>query len=483
MKQARLWCAAIGVIVIGSFFLFLWSPYQGDDLGYRSVLEGANPFTQWGGTYFNWLSFHWHYGNGRMADKLMPVLFLLPKWIVALICASFTGLMYFLSIKSASIKSVGWGMVVIGLIYFALPWWDSFFLFACQTNYVWTSALILAAYYFAFSRGDFPWWLGAAACLVGCMMHEGATIPFLIGVISYFLLNLRAPSLKQWLAIFCVILGTLFVLSPGARMRIENVGTGDDSLFWLLIKSVPIAILLSLYLIVCLISPKWRKVFLKLMKSPVLILAAASFAGIFICAYSGIVGRSGWFAELWAIIVFAWIFRETALKWADALAVGIFDCILLSVVLCVAWQCEARREYSNFLERYLLADDGIVYMEFTKDSRQPTLITHNRVRGIPDTDDWYLKERMSHFYRRDSILPKVLPTEAERLILDGVSDNEMVLSNGDIITKSLPEGFCRICEFPYFTANGLVAEKINDSLFYITPRILDPGDRDKYVEE
>ena len=89
-SPARLLIAAVAII---SFFIFIDTPYTGDDLGYKAIFQGASPrYDSWW-SYPRWVVSHWLNTNGRIPNDIMPLLFSLPKGLVALACAAVLMLM------------------------------------------------------------------------------------------------------------------------------------------------------------------------------------------------------------------------------------------------------------------------------------------------------------------------------------------------------------------------------------------------------
>lgn len=468
----HLWQWTLLLISVSAFFVFLWSPYQGDDLAYRSAFQGANPaYDSW--LYYPiWAARHWLHSNGRLANLMTPALFALPRPIVVILCTTALWLMYRLSIKIAGEDNSP--MILIAGIFFLLPWWDSIFIFDCQTNYVWSSVAILAIYIILYEK-DYPLWLGIPVCFLGAMMHESATVSLIAGIIGYVVINKWRPDKNHSILICFLCAGAIFtIFAPGIILRASSEKVPNDPWLWLLLKSDFIALFLWIIIIYFSFSPKNRKKLSFIFKTPLCVLAIGAFVEMIISVQSGIVGRSGWFAELFAIIVLVrWLgFRDNPI-----ISSGILTLILQVAISCPIWQFKVWKDFKNFEKEYTESSDGIVFLDAIRDTDIPTVLTLNRMRGLPDPDDSYLRWCYALYYRKDMKFPVIIPKEAKGMT------NDTILSNGDIVLTKFPENVRLTKDEPQVTLtqiNGMdyVIQPFDD-MFHLSPRIIDPGDRDQ----
>lgn len=483
-SPARLLIAAVAII---SFFIFIDTPYTGDDLGYKAIFQGASPrYDSWW-SYPRWVVSHWLNTNGRIPNDIMPLLFSLPKGLVALACAAVLMLMYRMALALSMPGKKGfWPVALTAAIFFVLPWWDSMFVFACQLNYVWASAFSLLAVWIIFSVKSGSRWftlVSALVCGAGAMMHEAASLPLLVGLGFYILYARWRPDRVQKIMLMAFAVGTALVtLSPGIIMRAGENVAADDPLPVLLLKTDIVAAALWVVIVWKYFSKKDREKVVALMRSRLGIFAVASLVSMVISLASGIVGRSGWFAEMYALmVIFGWLSRrwQAKVRWASPL----LCCLVLGQLVGVAiWQHRLSNEFDVFIEDYVASDDGMVYQDYTRDGQLPWWAL-GRLRGVLDPDDAWLLSTHAAYYREDAPWPVVVPIEAaDHIPLD---NEEYELLNGDLLTRELPyetedillereRQTIKLCEID---GRQWVAQAIPAGGWHLSPRQLDLGDR------
>ena len=221
----------------------------------------------------------------------------------------------------------------------------------------------------------------------------------------------------------------------------------------------------------------------RLLRSPMLILLTASVLSMVIGLWSGIVGRSGWFAQLFALIValrvvsgrYPWLFNHITATVATLLSLAYY--LTLDI-----YQSRLNDEYTRFLDGYTKSPDGAVFLDYTRDSGLPYWIL-GRTRGVPDPDDVHLLNQMALYYRSDAQWPVVLPTEAEPYLPLG--RRTVRLTNGDLLTPELPEGTITTLmpreglAVPIADVDGkpMVAQPLPGGGYHLSLRQVDPGDR------
>ena len=131
----------------------------------------------------------------------------------------------------------------------------------------------------------------------------------------------------------------------------------------------------------------------------------------------------------------------------------------------------------QFEKEYTESSDGIVFLDAIRDTDIPTVLTLNRMRGLPDPDDSYLRWCYALYYRKDMKFPVIIPKEAKGMT------NDTILSNGDIVLTKFPKNVRLTNDEPQVTLtqiNGMdyVIQPFDD-MFHLSPRIIDPGDRDQ----
>ena len=454
----------LGVMTLMFFCQMLYTPLTGDDLAYANTFAGAEPYRESFAEYPRWCAFHWLHVNGRLANLLMPALAIGPHWLLCALCAAAFFALYWTAAKASGSRGL-WTFVLFALISWCLPWWDYMTIFDCQLNYIWASALSLGAYLLVSRDLNNNWQLIPAIliCFMGGMFHEGASVALCAGFILYAIVSGWRPSPRQWPLLAAFALGTAIVtFSPGIILRATGAKAPDDSPLWIFLKSDPIAGLLWLVVIAGYILPRFRPGVVEFFKSKISILAIAAFVSMIISLASGIVGRSGWFAELFSIIVII----ERLSKWKTP-KVAILQSLIVALLFyqsadLMLWQARIHRDYEKFETEYKKSPDGVVNLPALRDTDMPWW-TLGRLRAIPDADDMYLLDKFARFHRADHPWP-------------------IVVAPTDSIAAEKPAGMRRI-DYPdsevYVTTVG-GHEYVVDSVrgqWRLTPRVDDPGDR------
>lgn len=462
------WVVLVTALCACTFLIYLWSPLYGDDLGYKREFGG--PMVLRG----SWLEYplfaarHWFICNGRLIDKLMPAAMNLPGGIRALLCAVALWGMYYFSVRATGRGRGFVPYLLIAAIALVLPWWDSAFVFAVQLNYVWASALLMLAFGLIFGKE-----LGStllrrlfalAICFFAGMSHEGGAVPMAFGLAAFFIIRREIPSGTRGartVAFFAGLMCT--VLSPALRHRVHNpLFTPNDTVPWLILKSEPAVLVLWGIILVCLITPKSRRFLLGLSREPQAVLTYATLAGAPIIIASGIVGRTGWFVTLYALIAMAWMLSRLSerslpgLQWAISL-------LLLAQAAGEAWiQYGLDKEYKDYEARFLASPDGVFEGDYTMDDELP-FWTINRLRGVPEADDYWLIESLGAYSRPGDVFP-VLIGPRTRFVDELPAGAKPVPDTRVKLWIAEKDGV----EYIYTPARGRYAED---------RRFLDPGDR------
>ena len=459
-----------------------FTPYSGDDWvyfgaysGYKSVCHNA----------WEWLKLgfgHWLGTNGRFANIGLTPLLLLPKWLLAGLCGMAAYMMYsktvfFIDEK----KSLPVTVIVVTILVTALPWWDSMMVFDCEFNYVFSSAMCLTAVNLLFKTpgNRLRYILSAAFCFVAGMMHEAASMPLLCGVAVYIYFGGKRPDNRL---LWSFAAGTFIVtFSPGIWLRASHLSEPDDILPLLLLKSDALSLLLAGGIFYSLLREKMRVEVKKYSSSIICIFAVASLVSMAMSGVSGIVGRSGWFAEIYALIVITYFAKEYLLKIPKVVYTLPALTVLVHVSMVVYGQRSAGIEYAEFDRKYLNSKSGIVFIDYTRDDERSAFLL-NKVRGVPDPDDTYLLKTYAEHYSETSPKPIVLPSDAKKYLEAGLNET-VVLKSGDILSTVCPklsevrDDGLMLCEKD--GVQMVVQEFCYDGkqYYHISKRILDPGDR------
>ena len=366
---------------------YLWVPYNGDDLAYQYIFHDHY---SWPIDYFpRVFTHHWVYSNGRMADKLLiGALSGFPKLLVAIIIGiSASGMLYF---AGRLVKNRFW--LALALC-FLLPWWDITNT-ATAFNYVITAAIMLWGVGRLISdcgKHSFLWFQ-VFLMFVAMGMHEAAGLPVMIGI-TYAQHKHFIPRCNKVL-FYSGWAGALFsILSPGNFIRLGAQTEPDDMLPLLLLKSVPVMLLLLLIIILR------RKDVKALWRTDWSVFVIAAVVSCAFCAVSGIVGRSGWFATIFALIAFIKMIPHV--RWQPL-------AYLLSLVYIghLAWvvsiQYRMNAEFEQVLREYESSDDGTVDFTPTTYSDLPYAALLYRPISVPVPENEYEIACFDEFYGQDS---------------------------------------------------------------------------------
>lgn len=491
-------CIALGV---ATFLIQLFTPYAGDDLVYLSTFDGAHAAYDSLWQYPRAVFGHWLHANGRSANYLLLLLTTVcSRWFVALMCGIMAGAMYWFATRLSCRHNDNplIATLLIAALALGLPWWDSMMLYACQFNYVWATAMCLAAAWMILyrqPRGRTGMIAACIFCATAGAMHEAASAPLLVGLVGYAALNRdvrHGIGRRQRLLLASFAIGVAEVtLSPGIWMRFGTAAAqADDPLLPLLLKSAPLGLALIACIAAMACTRRRRAALAADAHSPIAVWIIAAVGSTAFCAVSGVVGRSGWWAETYTLMAAAlWLSRHISTKprTGHYVAAAVITLAMLAREAgLVTLQHNIYKEQQQFEELYRASADGVVFLDATPDDALPWW-TLNRLRGIPDADDAYLLQTFAEYNSPKSLWPTVLPTEADSLDYSTLCDT--VLDNGDRITSTLPTD-----ARPYASAReGVGVMLLTDStgcqyvvqpftrserrFYHITRRIIDPGDR------
>jgi len=157
-------------------------------------------------------------------------------------------------------------------------------------------------------------------------------------------------------------------------------------------------------------------------------------------AVSGIIGRSGWFAQVFALIAIV--------KWANdhnfrinrilggILSTTLIAAIVMHLVEVTRWQVKVGKEVETVTEMYKKSSRGQVFFDATWDNQLPWW-NLNKNRGVPDADDLYLLATFSDYYGKSGNPLVVLPSEVSNIDFSNTHINCNGYVNENTFTKFL----------------------------------------------
>ena len=372
----------------------------------------------------------WFDLNGRINDSTNPLwLNILPRQL--------TGIMEGVMMAGMYVRTILWtrrlgyhsamSVIACAFMMFALPWWDGYGLLVVQINYLWGATLALFVTYFILCRPPrnlIQSLLLAIPALITGAWHEALGFPLAIALIIALI---AVPSLRRrntLIPTLAAIIGGFYTItSPALWHRIASAGEPDDPFLPLTLKTIPVAVLLIIILII--LFCRNRKSLWHRLSSPdtccIGIFTALSLTSAVIAVGSGIGGRSGWFAETFAFLAIIGLIhpyiskrlRGVTERLPYRLGTTLCTWALLSLMtaqtICYfRYQREADRESRELVARYLASPDGVVIANLPTDNDQPLLLL-NRVHGMPPLyEDWTRRELMT--YRAYTMIPAVAPS-------------------------------------------------------------------------
>ena len=482
----------IGIIAVCSFLSAYGMSFLGDDLNHGILTR--EKFPHWYQLPLA-IPYQWLTGNGRFGDMAGNILLAVaPMWLLAALSAVFESLLYLMVIKISfpDKEDVAKRLIVAAVVMFAFPWWDSFFLFVCRINYVWTTALTLFVLWVALLRKGCEFsvaqgWLIAPLALMAGWGHEAVGMPVVAGMIVYFLINKNYTSLpfSRRIIIIAFTLGSfLSITSPCSYSRLGGDFQPDDTAPVLLAKSSFIAIIFLLMLAGACISKRGREEVGKLLHTPWAVFAVGALTGMLFVVVGGVVGRSGFFSQTYALIALAIMSRKLFFRSngrentaCHIAAVAIFLATAAHEIGVCAYQMEGNRQLKECLSLYRQSADGVVFASPMQRNQFPWWTLYKNKACIDNDDFWYKKTydmRHGHNEKHYRLLPVYLKDfkmkeGAESMVLDNgyVTTQQPASTNEDNI---ISVGSTQYTVVEFLSEDG-------DSLYYVSPRIVDPGDR------
>lgn len=464
------WLTALTAFIFAVWYAAL--PYQGDDLSYQATFASAEGLGHGIWPLYKLPSFvahHWLYVNGRFANDLAALfLGLFPQRLCALMAGGMTGLMLMMVLQHAGIWCrKGWqtlATVVIGIYMFIFPWWDTMLYIDCNFNYVWSTALPLVFLWLLWNpqlltgAGKTAFFGVVVFAFLAGGMHEAATAPLCAGLL-WWVWQAHAwrglPRRSRVLMVMFFAGAAVVALSPGILMRASSLGRPDDVLPVLLLKSVPFTLVLIVWLLVELLRSRLsrRRLWLR-MRTRWGVWIVASLASMCLVALGGIVGRSGWFSQTYAIIAMVLLLRRTRWRVGERSGAVVSAVIALLIIVHGA-TLSVRLFKAGNADRAMRAaiagsNDNCVFFDLPKGDDEPWW-TLGRVRVMKPYDT-YTRHFIGFWYGKD-FQPVILPRAAAAIDFAGFK--------GVPLSEWLGAGFENVAGEPLpggaFLATGLPA--------------------------
>ncbi|MDE6548720.1 MAG: hypothetical protein K2L22_06960 [Muribaculaceae bacterium] len=432
------------ILLIGIAYAVMgfWIPPVGDDLGFIDSFKSQDDC---------WYSFPryiyraWLWNNARMADMLNPLGYIfIPQWLQAVSNGVVVLLMFYMTLRLASQlnqKSPFIPVLIIFLLTFAMRWDGIWMEYNTFYNYIWSSTFAMLSLSFLFSKysrsNKWYCWLILPFCFIASAMHEALGLPLaaslvIMSIITPFYKN---ACLLRRLVLVAMISGGLFTLTSPANFKRIGTMLQPESPILIILGSaifVVVLVIVSAYLFVC-----RKSLFYTLLRSQWIVYVGIALFSSGFMLLSGFGGRTGWFAQLFAMIAVFYVIAKFDLDinkkigWICSAILSYL--IIFHVGMLTVWQHKLSEETREAIAAYKNSTDGIVFFDYTKDLEMPWYLLR-KPHGFPDDDDSYYRYRMRRHYGGGKQLV-VLPTA-----FNPIPDTEKltVASDGFILTSIRP---------------------------------------------
>jgi len=481
---------AIVIVAIGACYLVISSSLSllGDDLSFFKRTEpyaGSDFYL-----FYKHIAGMWFWSNGRLQNIITPALFqYVPPVVLWIVNASAVVLLFFMVEKWCSLRSAASQLAIVCVLAFGLPWWDMFLLFDVNIGYTGGMGLALLALWFFFRKRPLPqsFCVKSALFLLGIVasgMHEALGLPLCLSLSAYLYFSsgfARIDPARKWM-LTGIVIGTLYcALAPGIWMRMGSDWV-DDGPWW---KLLPVSSYFVIVLIPAVVAVWfWRRdVILRLLRTPWSVFAMMSLMSLPIVAAGGIIGRSGFFGQVSAIIALVLLLKESAPDFKLSRKCTAIVASLLAFVLLVhyleftRYQLRMNREVRAAVSGYLASPTGAVYMDYTNEPDLPWYVLR-KTRGVPDADDFYLCTSLTKWIGTPERPFTVLPSALKGLDPDTIT-SDLRVGNGYVTLRTpgreMPDAAGRRLIERSGRPDSIAVPIPCSRAYYVTERDLDPS--------
>ena len=454
------------LLLISAIGFLVWNlnlEYQCDDLWYQHYYPGEEDceISEYGDDFAfciqpkitNWwqvlksIGHHYLYwDNGRLSNMIMVVSVMFPKW-VSDVCHSLMVLfmMWGLARLSSGRRWAEYPLrlgVISLFVWVGWPWFDMKGSSDHFFNYLWSSALVL---YFVIlfqqlnqesSRGRII--LTSIVGFVAATMHEGISVPFMVGIGGYIVLGwfyggklagVEKPSRGHVISACCFLVGILCitVFCPAFWSRLYWIRS--INFFW---KQAVIDYIFKLYYVYIVILLPLLLMYIKgprvivgmILKDNIFIIAG--LAGFCLVVVSGIeIIRSAWVLCIVCTIL--------GVKWLSMLRIHGHHAglsIIFAIMCCVLLICfftdlcltQGRRteQRRNLISEITKAPvQGIYYVDLDNETSDSWWINHIATR-IPDYENFPDFQILYHINQAKYPVFGVLPRRYDGFPIDSL---------------------------------------------------------------
>lgn len=395
-----------------------------DDAGYARLYRDTTVFGEPFAGFGKWLNFipeHFLTFNGRIPDKFMPLMSLLPPLGKFLLEAAVIWLMLTAAVRLASGNrrmTPSGAVVCAASVMLLVPWFDNGFLSCMVLNYhltIFLNFLWLWLFVYADDSRRGRWRLLGLILLSllagGC--HEGESVLLLPGI-AFAACKMRPLSMRRLLMICAYVAGAALILvSPGLWNRADvSIHRPDPQYFTIFVVAANVAIL---FLAACAVlfyrrlrhrrlppysRPEWL----------LITIFALQVAAITLLFFSvGFFIRMWWFGVSSAIVGLAIILHRISIpQTLTKIAASLIGALVLAnFAIVVYYQSLIKQEHDAVILAYRHSPDGVVYHDFQYIGRPLPLCLRRQQRDLFMTEH---TAQLPGLYRTDDTPISLLPT-------------------------------------------------------------------------
>ena len=401
------------VIGVATLLMYLFTPYANDDLWYltpfRDWMSGSGESSYWDIVLSTWRE-RYLTDNTRLANMIVPfTMVLLPKWVMDVLNALMTVLLYGLLLRVVGRKRgmpLWMSVAMTGCVMFLLPWGDQMLLCDFSLNYIWTSVVILAFVLMWLRNGNHVHEVGLfVLSVVAGAMHEMASVSLLCGLMAYLFVNRGEVSRVRIIMLAGMAVGALVLLTaPGPYVRaseseVNALSFAKSADYY--IKCIGRCNMTALSIAVvmgCMFSGSGRRFLARFFHTPGLAFFVASVAGMAIMFFTEKAPRISWFPQLYGIITLFMMLRCAGVG-LPRVGKGIVEVVTAAMLLhlgsTVYWCRQYDKEYKAVVKLYMQSPTGIVTYPMIDRSRE--WLTLGRPLSDLFTAEWNVR-RFNDYY-------------------------------------------------------------------------------------
>lgn len=363
--------------------------------------------------------------NSRLPNILWPLYGMFtPKSVLALILGAAMGTVLYTGARMTSDKPLTpcWFILFWGLCIGMLPWRGGMITGVFASNYFISSALILVFLYLLSSLGHSKkrneTVIAVVIGLFAGMSHEGFSLPVMAALIFYSGLKRFKMPAVWWTSVLALSTGGIWlVTAPGMWLRLRSLDESGSGINFDLKFYGPVLTAFCLMVLsagVCLCRPTWRiKLRNLFLNQNFTVCFIAAIAALVLSVRAGMSVRALWAVELFSIICFVSILRQTGLigcRMLRCIGVAGFILIMIFYANVIFWQKKIDDQHEEIVALIASSDSGTAYFDYNIYVPKTTLLH-------PVNTTWWEQWHLNQYNRMapDGKIFNVVPVELSDL--------------------------------------------------------------------